>query len=98
MDIKQVYHNQDGIRRTVFADSREPDKFTIFTENDMTEVVEGVKRLREAQPETSINKHLARIPMVIYEKSLIEQWDDADWKKWLNDPDNAAFRIWQGRV
>jgi hypothetical protein len=36
--------------------------------------------------------------MTVAEKAIRENWDDSDWKKWLNDPDNAAFRIWPGRV
>jgi hypothetical protein len=36
--------------------------------------------------------------MTVAEQAIREQWDDNDWKRGLNDPDNAAFRIWPGRV
>lgn len=98
MEIKQVYHNQDGVRRTIIADSTEPDKFCVHTQVDMTQAIDNIKIARELQPVKSINKLVARVPMTIYEKSIVEQWDEGDWKKWLNDPDNAAFRVWQGQV
>ena len=45
-------------------------------------------------------KHVAEVPMVIYQQAIREGWanDKKKWKKWLNDPDNKLFRIWQGRV
>lgn len=64
----------------------------------MDEVLEGIKRDRETHPTRSMNKLLARVPMTVYEKSIIEQWGDDDWKKWLNDSDNKMFRVWEGRV
>jgi hypothetical protein len=36
--------------------------------------------------------------MTIYEQSIHEGWTDKDWAKWLNDPDNRAFRVWRGSV
>lgn len=91
-----TYQNRDGVRRTVHPETK--DKFTVHTEQDLTEILEGIKRDRDLHPTRSANKHLARVPISIYEQSVRENWDDADWKKWLNDPDNAAFRVWQGRV
>jgi hypothetical protein len=51
-----------------------------------------------AEDQKGSMKLLARVPMFVYEQSLREEWDDADWAKWLNDPDNAAFRVWPGKV
>lgn len=65
----------------------------------MDSVLESIKREQEApQVRKSPNKLLARVPLTVYEKSLHEGWDEADWKKWLNDPDNKHFRVWQGQV
>lgn len=55
--------------------------------------------MRELHPQKSTNVLLARgIPMTVYEQSILEQWDDKKWNQWLNDPDNAAFRIAGGWV
>lgn len=98
MESRIVYRNSDGVKRTALVDYEQPHKFTVHTEVEMDEVLEGIKRARESVVPGSTNKLVARIPMTVYEQSLLEQWDEADWKKWLNDPDNAAFRVWQGRV
>lgn len=97
-ESRMTYRNSDGVRRTSIVDTDRPDQITIYTEADMTETIESVKRMREAQDPKSTHRHLARVPMTVYEKSILEDWDDADWDRWLNDPDNAMFRVWQGRV
>jgi hypothetical protein len=66
---------------------------------DMGRIIENNQIMRELHPRRSTNKLLARgVPLTVVEKSMREQWDDRDWAKWLDDPDNAVFRVWQGRV
>jgi hypothetical protein len=66
---------------------------------DMGRIIENNQIMRELHPRRSTNKLLARgVPLTVVEKSMREQWDDRDWAKWLDNPDNAVFRIWQGRV
>lgn len=98
MESKLVYRNSDGVRRTSVVDSDRPNQLRVFTEVQMDGVLESIKRDREAVKPGSTNKLVARVPMTIMEQSIHEQWDEADWKKWLNDPANAAFRIWRGQV
>ena len=45
-------------------------------------------------------RHVAEIPMVIYQKMVREGSinDKKALKKWLNDPDNKMFRTWKGKV
>jgi hypothetical protein len=98
METRLTYYSADGVTRTSIVDDADPDKFRVFTEVQMDEVLKGIERDRELLDPKSTNKLLARVPMTVMEQSIHEQWDDNDWKKWLNDPDNAAFRVWQGRV
>lgn len=99
MESRITYTSRYGLRRTSVVDDAEPYKLRIFTELDMDQIIEGIKRDRELLVKPgSMNKLAARAPMTVMERSIHEQWDDADWKKWLNDPDNDAFRIWRGRV
>lgn len=98
MERRIVYRNSDGVKRTSISDDQNPEELKVFTEVQMDEVLEGIKRARESQPAKSDMRHLARVPMTVVEQSIHEQWDDNDWKRWLNDPDNAHFRVWQGRV
>lgn len=94
-----MYRNSgDGVRRTSIVDSETPHILRVHTEVEMDEVLESIKRDRDNIRPGSTNKLLARVPMTVMEQSIHEQWDDADWKKWLNDPANAAFRVWPGQV
>lgn len=95
MESKLIYRNDGVVKRTSIVDD---GILRVFTEVDMESTLESVKRDRELHPVKSNNKLVARVPMTVMEQSIHEQWDDNDWKKWLNDPDNAAFRIWRGRV
>lgn len=99
MEHKTVYVDRDGVKRTMLSDEGNPDVVRINTEVDMTSTVENNRVMRELHPQHSTNKLVARgIPMTVYEKSIIEDWDEKDWAKWLNDPDNRAFRVWEGHV
>jgi hypothetical protein len=95
---KQVYHEDLGVRRTLITDSDKPDRVIVDTKVDCTQLIENNKMLGELHSTNSVNKMVARVPMTIYERSINEGWDDDDWKRWLNDPDNKMFRVWQGRV
>lgn len=95
---KFIYSNKDGVRRTMLSDHEKPNQFTVHTEVDVTDLVKHNIMLAEDQKRKSVNKLLARVPLTIYEKSMLEGWDESDWKKWLNDPDNKAFRVWGGQV
>lgn len=98
-EVKKVYRNEDGVRRTSIFDDENPHRLTVLTEVEMDGVIESNKIARELHPRYSTNKLVAKgIPMTVVEKSIHEQWDDADWKRWLNDPDNNVFRVWEGRV
>lgn len=95
---KEVYQERDGVRRTVYFDRDEPDDFVIQTEQDISPLLDTVKEMAEVHPKRSTNKLVARVPVEVYERSVHERWDDDDWKKWLNDPDNSPFRVWKGKV
>lgn len=93
-----TYQNRNGVSRRVIADRDDPDQFTVHTQLQLDEILESAKRDAELHPTGSTNKLVARVPMTIYEQSILEGWDDGDWKKWLNDPQNEPFRVWKGRV
>lgn len=97
-ESRMTYRNSDGVRRTSIVDTDRPGELVVKTEVDVTRLLENNKALRELHPEKSVNKLVARVPMTVYEQSIHENWDEGDWKKWLNDPDNAMFRVWAGRV
>tara|TARA_Y100001973_G_C5186072_1_gene327897 strand:- start:699 stop:989 length:291 start_codon:yes stop_codon:yes gene_type:complete len=77
----------------------EDDKNIYHSSQNVQPILDNVKNLSEVQNSKEL-KHVAEIPMVIYQKAIREGWskDKKKWKKWLNDPDNKLFRIWPGRV
>ena len=77
----------------------EDDRHIYHTAQNVNPVIEHVSKLREFQPGKHL-RHAAEIPMVIWNKALREGWhnDKKAWKRFLNDPDNKAFRVWQGRL
>lgn len=98
-ESKFVYRDSDGVRRTSIFDDEKPDQIVVYTEVDLARIAENNQIMRELHPRRSTNKLLARgVPLTVAEKAMREQWDERDWAKWLDDPDNAVFRIWPGRV
>jgi len=99
MERKIVYKNDGTVKRTMVWEDDDPSVIRVYTEQDLTQAVENNKILRELHPRRSTNKLVARgVPISVAEKAMLEQWDEQDWARWLDDPDNAAFRVWQGRV
>jgi len=94
---KRVYKNADGIRRTLIWDDNNPEQAIVHTQQVMDEILDGAARFRDI-PQPGAFKKVATCPVEVYERSIREDWDDADWAKWLNDPDNALLRTWNGRV
>jgi hypothetical protein len=73
----------------------------IASEQDVTEIIEANKQ--DIKTNTGFKgdmKHVARIPLVIYEdlkrRGIAD--DPAKLKAWLNDRDNVLFRTHPGRV
>ncbi|HEY1881353.1 MAG TPA: hypothetical protein VGG68_15610 [Caulobacteraceae bacterium] len=92
-----TYQDADGVRRTLITDDERPDDVVVHTEQALDEILASVERDREA-PNDGVNKLLARIPVEVYERAVIQQWDEADWARWLNSSEAAPFRIWRGKV
>jgi hypothetical protein len=96
---KVVYRDDGAAKRTMIWEDDKPDVVHVLTEQDLTQAIANNKVMAELHPRRSTNKLVARgVPISVYEKSVLENWDSKDWARWLNDPDNRAFRVWQGRV
>ena len=95
---QRVYRDADGVRRTLVWDDEDPDAVTVLTEQDVEPILDSVERDRAIMRHDGVNKLLARIPVAIYERAVLEQWDEGDWGKWLNSSEAAPFRIWRGDV
>lgn len=96
-----VYYSAGGhARREIHVDPDNPYRFTqqttIVYPDDFAQ---RNRELGEMHNPKSHMKLVARgVPLFVWEQSEREQWTEKDWAKWLNDPDNAAFRVWRGSV
>lgn len=98
---KYIYDANGTVARVLHADDRDPfGDFAIETIEDVEPLLESVKVLRDDHKARGDMKHVARVPVTIVEKAMREGWfnDQAAWNRFLNDPDNKDFRVWEGRL
>ena len=69
------------------------------TRQDCEPIVEFCKWAKN-KPQDPTFRHVAEIPMTV-----IGQWmregcldDEAHVRRWLNDPENRDFRVWEGKI
>jgi hypothetical protein len=94
------YYNANGVRRTLITDDERPG-FVVQTEQNLDEILGGIARDREltaVSDNQSPNRHLARLPVEVFERAVLEAWDEGDWRRYLNSFEAAPFRIWRGQV
>ena len=83
---KLIYHEQD-------------ERTFVETRQDVEHILEAARILAD-QPPGKDFRHAAFIPDAVMNQAFTEGWfhDAAAWKRWANDPANAAFRTWAGRL
>jgi hypothetical protein len=102
MSQKVIYDHTGSVARVLHTnDDGDPfGDFAIETVEDVEPAIESAKILADNHAERGDLKHVARVPVTVVEQAMREGWfhDDAAWRKWLSDPDNKKFRVWQGRL
>jgi hypothetical protein len=91
-----TYLERDGIRRTMILDDENPGRVVVHAEQNIDEIMAGIARDRELLNQRGDMKAVARIPAVHADRVI--GMDPDELKRFLNDSDNEAFRIWRGRV
>jgi hypothetical protein len=66
---------------------------------DVEPILDGIARDRETMPH-GVNKLAARLPLFVYEDLLHRGiiGDEDSFKRWLNGPEAAPWRIWKGSL
>lgn len=87
----------DSRRKVLFH--QEDDKIIIEQRQDVSHIVEAAKILAD-QPPGKDFRHMAFVPETVLNDAFVNGWihDPKAWKAWLNNPDNARFRTWNGRA
>jgi hypothetical protein len=81
-----IIHKEDGVRR-------------VETRQDVAPIIKAAEAMREVKPDKDM-RHAAFIPKTVLDQAFVEGWfhDKAAWKRWANDPANACYRTWPGRL
>ena len=87
----------DARRKTILHE--EDGRQWIESRQDVEHVVEAAKIIADEEPHKDF-RHAAYIPDSELNRAFIEGWfhDPAAWKRWANDPANACYRTWAGRL
>lgn len=93
-----IYAKENGLTRRAVNET--DGSFVLATEQDLEDVIEENKRLRENQTKKEHYRLVARVPVHVAEQAMREGWfhDDKMWARWLNDIDNRDHRVWEGKV
>jgi hypothetical protein len=88
-----------GARRLTIFHEGQNGKHLIETRQDVTHIIEAAKILSDETPGKDF-RLAAVIPQTVLTQAMNEGWfhDKKAWKRWANDPDNADFRVWKGRL
>lgn len=92
----------DDVQQVLHTDACDETRGAIQIVQNVDGVLETVRKFREngADSKTKELRHLAEVPMAVYLRACQEGWanDQKAWKRWMNDPDNRAFRVNEGRA
>jgi hypothetical protein len=96
--MKTLLSTTGDTTKTIVSDNID-DSLTFVSKQDLTATFKSIERKREMNWDKDM-KPVAEIPGVVVEQMMRDgSWNDpAAIKRWLNDPQNACFRIWKGRV
>lgn len=86
-DRKMVlHHEEDG-------------KTYVETRQNVDHIIEAARIMADEKPGKDF-RHAAYIPAAVMDRAFNEGWfhDPKAWKRWANDPANACYRTWGGRL
>ena len=77
----------------------EDNRWWIESRQDVAPVI-AAARIVADQPPGRDFRHAAFVPESELNRAFTEGWfhDPAAWKRWANDPANACYRTWRGRL
>jgi hypothetical protein len=96
-ETKRVYYAKNGIIRTMLTDDEYPDRVVVRTSQDVEPILESAAARRDNHDPRRDMWGVGMVPVAVWEKSVHEQWDEGDWKKWWNG-DGKPFRTAPGLV
>lgn len=99
MSYKDLLSAYTDARKYTLAHRDVDGEWLLETRQDCEPIVEFCKAAKD-KPQDPTFRHVGEIPM-----SVIGQWmrdgcldDETHIRRWLNDPANRDFRIWEGKL
>lgn len=100
MSAKKALLEHYGYKAEIIhMDDDNSGNFSIETVQDVSPIIKAAAILADEPPGKDF-RHAAYIPDYVMDQAFREGWfnDAKKWKQWANDPENRAFRTWQGRL
>lgn len=96
--LLSAFGDQLARRKTIYHGT-ENGVTTVETRQDCEPIMAAARIVADRVPDKDM-RHVAFIPEETINRALLEGWfhDEAMWKRWANNPDNARFRTGGGRV
>jgi hypothetical protein len=94
---KRIYRDVDGVRRSLIWDDDDPDRVTVQTEQDVEPILESAAARRDNHDPRADLWGVGMVPVAVWERACLEQWEESDWKKWWNG-EGRPFRTSPGWV
>jgi hypothetical protein len=87
----------DARRKTILHE--EDGQCWIESRQDVGPVIEAARMIADEAPGRDF-RHAAFVPESELNRAFAEGWfhDPKAWKSWANDPANACYRTWKGRL
>jgi hypothetical protein len=99
---KSLLRYNPAIKKTssLILDDEKPDTLNVAWSQDVTDIIKQNQIDEEDHKPRGDLKLAARIPLAVWNhlQEIGIAKDPEALKKWLNDPDNRAHRVWKGRL
>jgi len=95
--VKLLVDSGSGILRWAV---QQPGEVVVVDEQECADLLRANARDADVDQRGRQFRLAARIPMSVIQQAAREGWlDDKErWKKWLNDSQNRAHRVWGGKL
>lgn len=89
--------NEGGGRFTIYHEAN--GQTYVESRQKVDHIIKAASILADETPGKDF-RHAAFIPEAVLNQAMIEGWfgDKDAWKRWANDPANACYRTWKGRM
>lgn len=96
----RLLSSHGGMKTFIEDNPHEEDNPIVHEHYDATEQLAQAQIVRNDLPPGKDWRAVATIPPFVMNRAFREGWfhDEKAWRKWGNDPDNAYFRLWRGRL